>query len=118
MKIERSIIAITGAGGGLGAAMAQRLAGQGARLALIDFRPDASVNRMKSRTLSSTWWKTILLTDVTSKLTGECGFKQRLCNYVILTYRPGASSISSSAPSPGTLAGTLGPDFRYSHWCQ
>jgi 3-oxoacyl-[acyl-carrier protein] reductase len=40
MKIKRSIIAITGAGGGLGAAMAQRLARQGARLALIDFRVD------------------------------------------------------------------------------
>jgi len=40
MKIKRSIVAITGAGGGLGAAMARRLAGQGARLALIDFRLD------------------------------------------------------------------------------
>lgn len=41
MKTERSVIAITGAGGGLGAAMAKRLAGQGARLALIDFSLDA-----------------------------------------------------------------------------
>jgi 3-oxoacyl-[acyl-carrier protein] reductase len=41
MKTERSIVAITGAGGGLGAAMAQRLARQGARLALIDFRAEA-----------------------------------------------------------------------------
>jgi len=41
MKIERAIIAITGAGGGLGAAMATRLAGNGARLALIDFEPDS-----------------------------------------------------------------------------
>jgi len=41
MKIEGSIVAITGAGGGLGAAMAHRLAGSGARLALIDFRTDA-----------------------------------------------------------------------------
>ncbi len=40
MKVEGSIVAITGAGGGLGAAMAERLAKQGARLALIDFRPD------------------------------------------------------------------------------
>ncbi|MGI9260675.1 MAG: SDR family NAD(P)-dependent oxidoreductase, partial [Woeseiaceae bacterium] len=40
MKIERSIVAITGAAGGLGAAMARRLADQGARLALIDFNPD------------------------------------------------------------------------------
>lgn len=40
MKIERSIIAITGAAGGLGAAMARRLANQGARVALIDFNPD------------------------------------------------------------------------------
>jgi len=40
MNIERSIVAITGAGGGLGAAMAKRLASQGARLALIDFRSD------------------------------------------------------------------------------
>jgi 3-oxoacyl-[acyl-carrier protein] reductase len=41
MKIEGSIVAITGGGGGLGAAMAHRLARQGARLALIDFRTDA-----------------------------------------------------------------------------
>ncbi len=40
MQIKGSIIAITGAGGGLGAAMARRLAGHGARLALIDFRLD------------------------------------------------------------------------------
>ncbi len=40
MRIERAVIAITGAGGGLGAAMASRLAQQGARLALIDFRLD------------------------------------------------------------------------------
>lgn len=40
MKIKRSIVAITGAAGGLGAAMAKRLANQGARLALIDFNPD------------------------------------------------------------------------------
>jgi len=40
MKIERSIVAITGAAGGLGAAMAQRLARQGARLALLDFNPE------------------------------------------------------------------------------
>jgi 3-oxoacyl-[acyl-carrier protein] reductase len=37
MNIEQSIIAITGAGGGLGAAMARRLAARGARLALLDF---------------------------------------------------------------------------------
>ncbi len=40
MKTDRSIVAITGAAGGLGAAMATRLARQGARLALIDFRLD------------------------------------------------------------------------------
>ncbi|MEJ2384639.1 MAG: SDR family oxidoreductase [Xanthomonadales bacterium] len=40
MKLERSIIAITGAGGGLGAGMARRFAAQGARLALLDFRAD------------------------------------------------------------------------------
>jgi 3-oxoacyl-[acyl-carrier protein] reductase len=40
MKTERSIVAITGAGGGLGAAMAHRLARHGARLALLDFQPD------------------------------------------------------------------------------
>lgn len=44
MKTERAIIAITGAGGGLGAAMAKRLARQGARLALIDFRLDTIEN--------------------------------------------------------------------------
>lgn len=36
MKLKEKTIAITGAGRGLGAAMAQRLAGQGCRLALID----------------------------------------------------------------------------------
>lgn len=40
MKIKQSIVAITGAGGGLGAATARRLAGQGARLALIDYQAD------------------------------------------------------------------------------
>jgi len=40
MNINGSIIAITGAGGGLGAAMARRLAAGGARLALLDFRLD------------------------------------------------------------------------------
>ena len=40
MNVERSIIAITGAGGGLGAAMARRFAARGARLALLDFRAD------------------------------------------------------------------------------
>jgi 3-oxoacyl-[acyl-carrier protein] reductase len=37
MKTKGTIIAITGAGGGLGKAMAIRLAGQGARLALLDY---------------------------------------------------------------------------------
>ena len=41
MKIERSTFAITGAAGGLGAAMARRLARQGGRLALIDFNAEA-----------------------------------------------------------------------------
>ena len=41
MKIEQSVIAITGAAGGLGAAMARRFAAQGARLALLDFQADA-----------------------------------------------------------------------------
>jgi len=40
VKIERSVIAITGAAGGLGEAMAERLGSAGARLALIDFRPE------------------------------------------------------------------------------
>jgi 3-oxoacyl-[acyl-carrier protein] reductase len=40
MNVEQSVIAITGAGGGLGAAMAQRFASLGARLALLDFRPE------------------------------------------------------------------------------
>ena len=40
MNIEKSIVAITGAGGGLGAGMARRLAGLGARLALIDLRAE------------------------------------------------------------------------------
>ena len=37
MKTEGTIVAITGAGGGLGSAMAKRLATQGARLALLDY---------------------------------------------------------------------------------
>lgn len=40
MNVEKSVIAITGAGGGLGAAMVHRLAEQGARLALLDYRPE------------------------------------------------------------------------------
>ena len=47
MKIERAIIAITGAGGGLGAAMATRLAKKGARLALIDSQSD-SLEKLKT----------------------------------------------------------------------
>ena len=37
MKTEGTIVAITGAGGGLGSAMAKRLAAQGSRLALLDY---------------------------------------------------------------------------------
>lgn len=37
MKTEGKIVAITGAGGGLGSAMAKRLATQGAKLALLDY---------------------------------------------------------------------------------
>lgn len=37
MKTEGAIVVITGAGGGLGSAMAKRLAAQGARLALLDY---------------------------------------------------------------------------------
>jgi len=37
MKTEGLIVAITGAGGGLGSAMAKRLAAHGARLALLDY---------------------------------------------------------------------------------
>jgi 3-oxoacyl-[acyl-carrier protein] reductase len=40
MNTENAVIVITGAGGGLGAAMARRFAGQGARLALVDFNAD------------------------------------------------------------------------------
>ena len=41
MKTEHAIVAITGAGGGLGAGMARRLAPLGARLALLDTQADA-----------------------------------------------------------------------------
>ena len=41
MQVEQSVIAITGAAGGLGAAMARRFAAAGARLALLDFQPEA-----------------------------------------------------------------------------
>ncbi len=37
MQTKGTIVAITGAGGGLGSAMARRLAAQGARLALLDY---------------------------------------------------------------------------------
>ena len=47
MKIERAVIAITGAGGGLGSAMATRLAKMGARLALIDFQSE-SLEQLKA----------------------------------------------------------------------
>jgi 3-oxoacyl-[acyl-carrier protein] reductase len=40
MNAKQSVIAITGAGGGLGAAMAARFAAQGASLALLDYRPE------------------------------------------------------------------------------
>ena len=40
MNVEQSVIVITGAGGGLGAAMARRFAAQGASLALLDYRPE------------------------------------------------------------------------------
>ena len=40
MNVEESVIVITGAAGGLGAAMARRFAAQGARLALLDFNPE------------------------------------------------------------------------------
>jgi 3-oxoacyl-[acyl-carrier protein] reductase len=40
MNMQNSIIAITGAGGGLGAGMARRFAAQGARLALLDFKSE------------------------------------------------------------------------------
>jgi 3-oxoacyl-[acyl-carrier protein] reductase len=37
MKTEGTVVVITGAGGGLGGAMARRLAAQGAKLALLDY---------------------------------------------------------------------------------
>jgi len=40
MKIDSSIVAVTGAGGGLGQAMATTLAGAGAKIALLDARPE------------------------------------------------------------------------------
>ncbi|WP_115719078.1 SDR family oxidoreductase [Gallaecimonas mangrovi] len=41
MKLNNAVIAITGAGGGLGQAMAEMLAAQGAKLALIDVNSEA-----------------------------------------------------------------------------
>jgi len=46
MKTEGTIVAITGAGGGLGGAMARRLAAQGARLALLDYALEPA-NKLK-----------------------------------------------------------------------
>ena len=40
MKLQDSVIAITGGGQGLGRAMAEYLAAKGARLALIDLMPE------------------------------------------------------------------------------
>ena len=40
MKLQDSVVAITGAGQGLGRAMAEYLAGKGARIALIDLQQD------------------------------------------------------------------------------
>lgn len=47
MNVEKSIVAITGAGGGLGIGMARRLAAGGARLALLDFNK-ASLEELKT----------------------------------------------------------------------
>ena len=48
MELQDKVIAITGGGRGLGAAMAQRLAARGCRLALIDL-DDATLTDMASR---------------------------------------------------------------------
>jgi 3-oxoacyl-[acyl-carrier protein] reductase len=48
MNLDNIVVAITGAGGGLGASMAESLSGLGARLALIDYRADA-IDDLKSR---------------------------------------------------------------------
>ena len=47
MNTKGTIVAITGAGGGLGSAMAKRLAAQGAKLALIDY-VQAPMNELKT----------------------------------------------------------------------
>jgi len=47
MNLDNIVVAITGAGGGLGAAMAENLSGLGAKLALIDYRADA-IEELKS----------------------------------------------------------------------
>jgi NADP-dependent 3-hydroxy acid dehydrogenase YdfG len=57
MKTDRSIVAITGAAGGLGAAMATRLAHQGARLALIDFRLDTLEGLQAALALALSKWQ-------------------------------------------------------------
>lgn len=44
MKTKGTIVAITGAGGGLGSAMAKRLAAKGARLALLDYATEPLEN--------------------------------------------------------------------------
>ena len=48
MEIEGTIVAITGAGGGLGSAMAKRLASQGAKLALLDYAMEPMVELKSS----------------------------------------------------------------------
>jgi len=54
MKIEGTIVVITGAGGGLGAAMAERLAAQGAKLALLDYVTEPMEALKASLNLSDT----------------------------------------------------------------
>ena len=73
MNTEQSVIAITGAGGGLGAAMARRFAAKGARLALLDYRAD-TLEELASSLDTAEEKKLLLPCDVRSEADVDTAF--------------------------------------------
>jgi len=74
MKLENSVIAITGGGGGLGFAMARRFAAGGAKLALIDHNADLLASASKSLATLGAEVQTFA-TDITDEAQVEDTFK-------------------------------------------